>query len=140
MSKCKSRWKQNLKFGNKNNLFGYFFHCNFERLLSYLKLKSSNLSKCKNKKASNLEPKMPWFKIFGLSFFTFEFVKNEFLANPVNLEIESRFSEGPGSSFLKVLVRVRNQFIKYAIKNIISLGFLFKDSTKFVSFPILILM
>ena len=78
--------------------------------------------------------------IFGLSFFTFEFVKNEFLANPVNLEIESRFFEGPGSSFLKVLVRVRNQFIKYAIKNIISLGFLFKDSTKFVSFPILILM
>lgn len=129
-----------LKIWEQRYLFWVFFHCNFERLLSYLKLKSSNLSKCKNKKASNLEPKMPWFKIFGLSFFTFEFVKNEFLVNPVNLEIESRFFEGPGSSFLKVLVRVRNQFIKYAIKNIISLGFLFNDSTKLVSFPILILM
>ena len=45
---------------------------------------------------------------------TLEFLKNEPLSQTVNFCIGSAFSRGPGSDFLKVQVRVRVRFIKYA--------------------------
>ena len=49
-----------------------YFWARISKLLSYLKLASSNLSNCiisgKKQKCLNLGPKMPYLSIFGIEF------------------------------------------------------------------------
>ena len=60
------------KFGAKNALFGYFWARIWKKLLSYLKLAPSNLSKWKISQQKlgclNLGAKMPYLGIFELEF------------------------------------------------------------------------